>query len=304
MVILLHGEESYLSLRELEKIKKRYKEKEHNLSFFSFDTEEGDTAEAVQSVLVSDSLFAEKKLVVVRHAFSRKEEQEEFLALVKTPLAKDKNAALVCYERAALSPPLLKKIGKDAEIYEFKKLSGKALEEWIAKEVLAAGGTIELGAIALLADRLGNDCARLKNEIEKLAAYDSRITSSTIRLFSEMTEEADIFAMLDSLGAGKRADAFRIFERLLKNGESEIKILAMLAFQVKSMLKVKSLAPGEREPAMHPYVFQKMSRIIHRFSIERLTAIYRALFDVDLRVKSGRGDPKALLTKILFMFAA
>ena len=123
----------------------------------------------------------------------------------------------------------------------------------------------------------------------------------SLNLLSELRSKFNVFMMLDNLSSGNKSSAFKILQSLLQEGESEIKIISMLAFNTRNMIKVKS-SHRESDPSIHPFVRKKLERIVNRYDLERLKSIYGEIFNTDLGVKTGIIESKAAISNIFMMF--
>jgi len=140
---------------------------------------------------------------------------------------------------------------------------------------------------------------RIYREVEKLAIYQARTKKPLIKDDLEsmivFSAEADIFKTIDAIAVKNKKQALKALAIHFKNLEPELKILAMLEYQFRSLIKVKSLAEEkkdyykiQRETKIHPYSFRKIYSSVNNFSINELKNIYEKLFDLDLGFKTGR----------------
>jgi DNA polymerase III delta subunit len=81
MIYLLYGSDTKSSLKKLQEIISEYRRKNGDLNIYKFDAEEDET-EKIRTVLQTHSLFASKKLVVIKH-LTCSEDQEYVNKLLK-----------------------------------------------------------------------------------------------------------------------------------------------------------------------------------------------------------------------------
>ena len=91
-------------------------------------------------------------------------------------------------------------------------------------------------------------------------------------------------------------------EELLKQGEKEFMIAYMLARQFRLILETKLLTAKGYTQGQLPQILQAKSFVIskalkqgRKFSIEKLAQIMSKLLDLDVAIKTGKGNPKLLL---------
>ena len=308
MIYLLHGEETILSREKLRGIIKTYVDKYQYLNFFDFDFSKDSGVkknkfEDLKNASINNSLFVVKKLIVIRNLFEEKVILEKFLNFIETAnVISDNDFIVVFFEDKIIKESDLVIIKKIAKIQEFKKISNQDIGLFIKKEVELLGATIDQKVINKLLEA-NKSIYWIKNELKKLAAFDKKIDLENLEVLTVLEKDSSIFEMTDSLATGNKKQAFIVFEGLLKRGESEMGIFAIIIFMVRSLLIVKDTKVGDSScGGLNPYVFNKLKRVVERFSLASLKTMYRELFEIELAVKTGRGQIKPLLTSFFFRF--
>lgn len=185
-------------------------------------------------------------------------------------------------------------------VREFKKPDAGDLREWIRHRATAKGVSVTRQAASLLASFVGDDLRLLDRELEKLAAfvdYARAITDEDVRALVGAAQEADIFALVDSLGLRHRKQAMQQLQRLLADGASDLYLLAMIARQIRLIIAVKDLVEEKRSRPdeirrelriSHRFIVDKLLRQALRFDAEELGAILRRIVEIDQAIKTGR----------------
>ncbi|MDO8474091.1 MAG: DNA polymerase III subunit delta [bacterium] len=305
MLLLLHGEESFLKARKLQEIKERYLSL-HKEKFYVrvFDCLQADMQEVLQEIR-GVSLFGEKKLVVLENPFSAQEIAEQLLRykeeLVKTPQVLVFSQDGSCEEKDALFV-FLKAHGR---IQEFSPLSQRSLTSWVAQEFLRYGVKISFEAQSALAEAVGNDLWRLSNEIAKLVSYSkgSTLSRHDIEDLVEPVVESEIFATIDALSARNAKQALALLANHEKHGDHPLRILSTLGFQFRALLAVKEMAELHfsyndivKKTKLHPYVVKKTWEATKNFSLAELKKGLRRIFDIELGLKTGSMEPSRALS--------
>lgn len=307
MIYLLHGEETYFSRQKLKEISEIYFEKHKGLNFFNFDfskdTEAGKNLfEDFKNTLSSGSLFLDKKLIVLKNVFDDKKNFKKIIDFFENKnITGDKNIVIVLWEGKKIKEIDLKELKTIVKIQEFKKLTILELKEFIKKECLLLGATIDALAIDALVSISRGNLFMIKNELGKLSLYDKKITKENIMLLSFSRIEFSIFELTDSLASGNHCQALKLFEELVKNGESENYILSMFAYTVRSLIQAKNTRM-EGNNKKYSFGLMKMMNTAHRFSMEKLVVIHNDIFNIDLALKTGGMSSKALFTKLIINF--
>ena len=100
---------------------------------------------------------------------------------------------------------------------------------------------------------------------------------------------------------GKVADAWRLYDDLLLQGEETIKINAILIGQVRLLLQASILMKVGYQQAniaetlkIHPYRVKLAMQQARKFNEKQLAALYHELIENDYLVKSGQIDKEFL----------
>jgi DNA polymerase-3 subunit delta len=260
MFYLLHGEDEYS--RSLFLAEKKAQLGDPTTADLNTTVLEGRKVTLDELIHNCDTVpfLAEKRLVIVNDLAARfeprrggeKEESEAekaFLRDLGEYLSRMPDTArLVFVERKKISrgnPIYMCALdSKDGYVKEFTPRRGGALNRWIVDRVREKGGSIEPGAINLLAAFVGSDLRLLDQEIEKLLTHTGQerpIKERDVQLLVSYVQEANIFEMVDALGKRDSREAMRLLHRLLDDGQPPLYILHMIARQFRILLRIKEL---------------------------------------------------------------
>jgi len=205
-------------------------------------------------------------------------------------------------------------------------LSRDAVADLVRRVTGQAGKRLEPQAHEMILRRAGADAALLVTELEKLCLYvgeEPAITADAVRAVFRDMAESWIFDFTSALASRQLAQAFPLLRGLLAQGEPPLRLLAMVARELRLLLVAREclddtlagtwraelnfgafqarvlphVDPATREAFgnVHPFVlyrrFQDAARI-------RASALRRALIqlsDIDLQLKSSRRDAAMLL---------
>lgn len=146
-------------------------------------------------------MMAERQLVMVKEAQQIKG-LEAIIPYLKQPL--QSTILVLCFKNGATPSKQIVAIAeKNGVVYESKRLYDNQLPAFIQNSVAANGYTIEPKAVAMLADAIGVDLARLMGELEKLTIVSSdgnrRITAALVEQNVGISKEYNNFELLNAI---------------------------------------------------------------------------------------------------------
>lgn len=309
MIYILYGQDTFRSQAKLREIVDAYKKKHGGSSYILVC--EGDSLEfeTLKREAETNSLFQEKKLIILKRAFSRERFIED-LASQKDLLTRSPHVFLFIEDKEGEEKhPLWKFLLANATSQNFEPLKGMALVSWVKNASSQKGADLAQDATVLLIERTKGDLWAMDQELSKLAAFAREEGSSKTRIEKALVAgavpedpELSIFSAIDEAAKGKPARALYLFFRHMEKGDSPLYLFSMLAFQLRNLIIVKSSRERERTPsviakthAMHPFVVSKCQALSSRFSLGALRALHQSLWTLDCSVKNGTIDARSAL---------
>ena len=141
--------------------------------------------------------------------------------------------------------------------------------------------------------------------------FASNLTLIRIKDVEELVKpkiEANIFALIDAIGAKNNKSAIEYLNKLIDAGENEIYILTIIVYQFRNLLIVKDYFENSndkvqmsnqnlkfkisKQTRLNPYVVQKTMIQAKNYTMDNLKKIYRRLLDYDFKIKTGQIEPK------------
>lgn len=142
----------------------------------------------------------------------------------------------------------------------------------------------------------GRQLALVASEVEKaalLVGTAPTIDPKSAAHSASPSSEANVFEFVENVVLRKKFPALDDYERLRREGEADVKLLALLVRQFQLIEKAKH-APADKALAahlgVHPFVATKVVGQARQIDGTRLTKIFRLLADGDYALKTGRGD--------------
>jgi len=297
MTIFLYGPDTYRSRQKLNEIIENYKKvRKSGLNLRFFDGEELDF-EDFRDEAQSSSMFAEKKLIILKNIFSNQGFKEKFLKDCKKFV--NSQDIILFYEESEVleSDKLLKFLKKSGDSQEFKPLDGVSLKSWIKKEIEKCGTKANPETISKLTEFVGNDTWRLSNEIQKLASFrgGKDIQAKDIELLVRPEIDNNIFKTIDAIALKNKKKALELLHKHLRKGDNPQYLLSMINFQFRNLLMIKELIEKNqpyysilRKTQLNPFVVKKSYQQAQGFGLSELKKIYRKIFQADLNIKTGK----------------
>ena len=227
-------------------------------------------------------MMAPRRIVVVRHAERVLQPKREHAGGARDAEALDAfleqppdHASLVLIsgpldERRATTRRLLAR----ATVVRCGGLESVAdARRWIGAKVAAAARQVEPDAVRLLAERIGPDVNRLRDEVERLLLYVGdapAITAADVRSVAGPAAAYDDWAVTRAIERGQAAVALRELGLALEQGAAPYMVLGQLAWVARTKL------PAARVPR----------------GIE-------AIFRTDVALKRSAGAPRLLLERLV-----
>jgi DNA polymerase-3 subunit delta len=166
------------------------------------------------------------------------------------------------------------------------------------------GVEIDKPAAALLAEILNGEPARIRVEIDKLAAYAhdrGRIAQADVEALVVAARKNTVWQLADMLATRERAAAFEFLDNLLREGEEPVRLVGALAWRYRKLVEARGLPrtmvgwQAAKQLGMNPNDAEAAIRNAHRVSKSELLAGLAALAEADSQLKSSNPNPRAFM---------
>jgi len=304
MILLLTGTDDFRISEKLGEIRKNY----DSLSISVF--QDNLNFEKIKQETAAVSFFSIQKLIIVYGACKVKDKdfQKKMTAWLATA---DKDIDLVFVdEEDKPTNWLVSAVKKNGKVEITNQLKSHEVTRWIRERVISRGGEIDILGAEKLTQMLGNDLWRMSNEIDKLIAYDRKVTTENISKIVEPEFLDSIFSLVDAIAEKKERKALSILNRFLKEEGNEPYLVAMIARQIRNLISVKDLAErGKKEIEiaaklkLHPFVVQNTLKQSRTLSFDQLYILHHELLEADLELKSAT-DSKVTLFRLVHNFCS
>ncbi|MEU2924675.1 DNA polymerase III subunit delta [Streptomyces sp. NPDC007251] len=260
--------------------------------------------------LTSPSLFAERKVVVVRNAQDLSADtvkdvkaylgapaEEITLVLLHAGGAKGKgllDAARKAGAREVACPKMTKPADRLAFVRgEFRSFGRSATPE----------------ACQALCDAVGSDLRELASAVSQLVAdVEGTIDEAVVGRYYTGRAEASSFTVADRAVEGRTAEALEALRWSLATGVAPVLITSALAQGVRAIGKLSSARGGRpadlaRELGMPPWKIDRVRQQMRGWTPDGVAVAMRAIAEADAGVKGGGDDPEYALEKAVVVIA-
>ena len=303
-----YGEETFLINQSVNQIRGVLVDPE--LSSFNLNVFYGKESEP-QDIIHSAKtlpLMSDYRLVVIREADQLKASSwQDFVPYFENPTAS--TCCVFCAENMVLKAEPLKAFKKRGETVRFYHPFEREIPEWIGKMAKGFQKTISREALTLLRVELENDLQKIYNELQKIAIYVGEkdvIEPDDVKEAVADVRGVTIFDLLDCIGSKDREGALIALRKLLEAGEYPLRILTMIARQIRLLTRAKELL---KEGSSHEEVGRQLGirgfylkgflNQVQVFSLSRVEACFTCLFYSDWKLKSSRIDKKLIMEKLI-----
>ncbi len=208
--------------------------------------------------------------------------------------------------------PMLSAVRKAADVKQFDELKKGELAGWVRDRAELLGARLEPRAIAAIVDLIGGDLWTVDSELRKLATYAGGgvLNEEDVREMVSQVREANAFGLADAIVEGRGNAAIHLFQRRLSDGDSPLRLLALIARQYRLLILAKELQTQNVSPTgiaknlgLHSFVAQRILEQAPSYSVEQLRVAYGRLLEADLSIKRGIYDDQTALELLIFELA-
>lgn len=259
----------------------------------------GDVSEGEIAMATSPSLFAEDRVVVVKHAeLAGKEPTEILLQACVNPAPGI--TLIVEHTGGGRQKAMVKKFAKVAEVHKADALKDNERRSWLMEEFRSHGVRPTPDVAAAVLESVGSDLRELASAVSQLVSdTEGELTVESVRAYYVGVAEVAGFDIADQAVAGRADRALASTRRALQLGTSPVSIAAALARKVGDIAKLHGERgnPDQlaRTVGMHPYVAKKTMQVARQWSGDAVSHAVIIVSDLDAEVKGQGGDPEFAL---------
>lgn len=304
MIYLFYGIEDYLIQKEIDNVKQKNSIEEISIS--KYDLTNTNIEKIIEDCEIN-SMFTDKKVIIVNNSYI-------FTGQSKKGQIEQNIEALEKYINNPNIDTLLIFISDSEKLDERKKIVKLIKQKGIVKEFNTTTNInsivksffndykISDSSITKLINRVGNNLPLLEEEAEKLKLYKDdikEINDEDILKITNKNVDLDIFKLIDNIIMKNKKVATETYNEMIKYGEEPIKILIMIASQIRLMYQTKLLYKKgytEKDSAsllgIHPYRVKLATEKGRKYTESDLLMYLDNLADLDSKIKQSNVDKK------------
>lgn len=295
-ITILFGKESAIADRALAEVTAALRAAEGSLERVTVRAP-SDEAAGVIADAMSPNLFGDPILLVITETQDIAEDADAVLrgAIADLP---DHVWLVVAHSGVVKGKNLLDTLRKaGAEQVDCKELKGKALQEFLVKEVARHRRKMTSDALQAMTDAIGNDLPMLLAAVSQLCAdvEADPIGLADVQAYFDGVAEVSGFAIADAVWSRQPVQALRLLRWAMTSGDVAVPSVMALASGLRTIVRVASVAPGAsdadvaREAGVPPWKVQVLRRQWQQWSGDqrRLALAAVALADADAAMKGG-----------------
>lgn len=311
---LLYGEENYQIEKALKVAKDSLAPSFSDLNYTVIDTDYEKNLEDIISRCESVPFMDKKRVVVVKTSdlFSSssaydKDEIDNLIEYTNAPL---KTTQLI-FVPAVIDKRngFYKKISKNSEVFESKRLDKVQLSNFITGKLNAKHVKIDNSSKDYLIEKSGYlfrdsevTLFDVENEIEKIVLNtknDGLINVADIKSTVFEEKNVDIFKFIDAVFNGDVMKSYELLNNITEVHNASIQILALIGRQISLLIKLRILLKGHipesviaKKLNLHPFIVKKTKALLNKYTYKELLDLYNICSDMDYRAKTGRINDK------------
>ena len=303
--VLISGPESVLAERALDATLDALRAGDPDLEVIKLYSEGYQSG--TLTMHASPSLFGGTKAIVVVDLEEAPDElQTDVLAYLAAPA--EEVTLVVAHKSGMRGKKVLDTLKKSgARVVDAAMIKEGDKAHFAANEFRRQGRKATPGAVRALIDAVGKDIRELTAACSQLVAdTEGLIDEAVVEKYQGGKVETTGFKVADAAIAGNAGEALRLLRHAISTGDSPVPIVAVLAMQLRQMVKVGSAGRGPsgqlaKSLGMAPWQIDQARRKLNGWDPEGVGRAIQAVAAADFDVKGGGRDPvyaveRAILT--------
>lgn len=304
MIYVIYGEERFLMNKKLEALKKEYRCNEENMNISTYRATDSSMEEVFED-LTTPPFFTEKKMVVLKNPYfltskkAKKENNDDRLFLEYLKRDNDDTIFVIYHDVKDFDErkKIVKELRKCSTFFEIDKVNHYKLKDTTRQAITRREAVIDDDAIDLLLSRVGNNLEEVSREVEKLCLYTKHIDIHAVDILVTKPLEENVFQLTSALLNKERQKMFSIYQDLLVLNEEPVKLIVLIANQMRLLYQVKLLdRKGYTDKeiasilAVNPYRLKYVRQEGKEFDVQQLLQCLDQLSTLDIKIKTGKVD--------------
>lgn len=312
-LLLLYGDESYFVEEATSLVCDAVVAPENrDFNLTQFHGKEFKSSELIEQAQTFP-VFSPRRLVLLKSVQDAPAEQlEALVSYLDDPVPE--TVLLVAGGKIDTRRKFFKQFKQVGETVEFKKIYDNQLPTMVRDFARDQGVAFTGPALQLFCKRVGTNLVETRGELDKLISYlgeRNLAEEDDVAAVVSDTRIESVFDLTDALGEGHRAEALRLLNRLLNDGQAPLMVLAMLTRHFRQLWKTRELvAQGTshkdlpRIIGISPYFLKGLVRQSGFYGAGEYRSVFQRFLATDLALKSSAGDSRTLLEGLIINICA
>lgn len=312
MICLIYGEERFLMEQKLASLKKEYNCNDENMNISVFRGDE-DRMKDVYEDLITPPFFTDNKMVILKNPVflttKKVKKDDEQLKYFEKCLTDDQETIFVIYYNGDdfdKRKKVVKQLLGSVEVFKYDKVNHYRISDSTRKAIKRRDATIDDDALELLLKRVDDSLEKVANEVEKLCLYSKHITYDIVDTLVSKPLDENVFDLTSAILQKDRQKMFMIYHDLMILNEEPIKLIVLIANQMRLIYQVKLLVRkgyNDKEIgkilSINHYRLKYLRQEGQDYDLNELLECIDQLSKLDVEIKTGKIDKKVGLE--LFM---
>ncbi len=310
-LLLVQGNERYLNEKvEAAILQGAFGGEIDEFSFGRYDMEVHPIDEALAEAQ-SMPFFSDYRVIFIEHPYFLTSERNkadvdhdlEWLEeYIESPSSFTKFIIFASYDSLDNRKKINKKLKKNAQLISTQPFSAQDSQAYIRQLIQSEGYHMDESAYQSFLELTDQDLSRMMNEITKIMIYkgqDRQISQTDVENLVTPSLNRDIFSLNDAILKQELKEALDIFQDLLLQKESPLKLMSILLGQFRLLLQVKILRKKGYQADdikaylnVHPYRIKLALAAEKNYSKNHLEIAIKQLIVADFQVKMGGMEDK------------
>ena len=257
-------------------------------------------------------MIAPRKVIIVKEAQNLSRTIEQLLPYANNP--QQTTTLVFCYKYKSIDKrkSLYKALSKSHVVFESNKIYDSKIPSFISGELQKQNLKITPKASYLLADFLGNDLAKISNELKKLQLVmgdHDTITPELIQKNIGISKDFNNFELQKAIAQLNRKKAYQIVQYFSENTNQHpmvVTVATLYSFFTKLMTlhTVTDRNPKtlSRAIGVSPYFLDDYMAAAKNFPMRRISGVFQTLRIIDTKSKGVDANlkPKDLYNELIF----
>lgn len=304
---LIYGPEQYIIKIIVDKIKSVY-QAETGAEVDRFAARGLDAVKVIDS-LKTLPMWSKGRLIIIDNADKLSAKSKELMqSYAESP--SDSAVLVLVSEKFDGRSKLYKALNKNGALCQIKVIYESQMPFWINRECRKHNRNISHEAAHFMTELVGTDLSAMAGAIEKIILFIGSkkiIDLKDVETVLSDTSQKSIFDLTNAVGAKDLSRAEDRLLNLLRNNESPVVVVNMLARHWRLLLRAKELMgsryASERDIAsklgVHPFFVKEYIFQSKKFEVRQLSEGLQTLWRSDVAVKSSRLPKDAVLHKLV-----